>query len=675
MLDRLRAIEKCTPKGPCPTNRPATEVASLLEAPRHVIVSARAQSAAELTRWLLERYRIPYHEKPHTLLLYGAEAPQVVSADATWRGPRAILEGLDATLRDSERPLAATARGGGSGPALASNILDGLALAVDRVVCFHLAPHRRAFYPLAVDGASMWERGVAWAFYPLWRRRLQRSLRTDPESLALAEARIREAFDLVEAELRRAGTRYLGGSEPGPLDVIFSALAAPLVLPDGHGVRLPRLEQLPSLLASLVGEMRGRQAGQLVLDTYAAARPVPQPALPARSYKRSLRQRLVTPRVQQLGARLAVFLGPVLKIRKIVVVSRWPEVKAALEYDLDFGIAPVNRPHIEAIDGPFLLSLDRGQQLARERPRLYDAVSRIDLEAVRRGIAAEAERLLDGAAERGHIDAGDGYARLVAARTAVRLFGIAGPTEGDLKRVCRAMFQHAFLNIGDDAAVADRALHAAAELRAWILEEIARRRTSGVAGDDVLGHLMTTRSSDGILLDDDAVRRNLAGLLVGAIDTTSVAVLGIIAALTSDRRLLARVEADLGNRERMVVWCYEALRRRPQTPLVIRRAVRNVTVGRKAVPSGALLAAFTQAAMFDPAVFPHPGRLDPSRCPRDYMHFGGGLHPCAGRDINAVQLPELVGRLVARGIHRAGSVRFDGPFLDQLVVYFGRPRP
>jgi cytochrome P450 len=421
--------------------------------------------------------------------------------------------------------------------------------------------------------------------------------------------------------------------------------------------------------------MRGRRAGQLVLDTYAVARPVPQPTLPARRDKRSLLQRLVTPRVQQLGARLAVFFGPVLKIRKFVVVSHWAEVKAALENDLDFGIAPVNRPHIEAINGPFLLSLDRGPQLARERPRLYDAVSRIDLEAVRRGIAAEADHLLDGAVERGHIDAGDGYARPVAARTAVRLFGIAGPTEGDLKRVCRAMFQHAFLNIGDDAAVADRALYAAGELRGWILQEIARRRASGAAGDDVLGHLMTTRSSDGTLLDDDAVRRNLAGLLVGAIDTTSVAVLGIIATLASDRRLLARVEADLGNRERMVVWCYEALRRRPQTPLVLRRAVRDVTVGGKAVPSGALLAAFTQAAMFDPAVFPHPGRLDPSRCPRDYMHFGGGLHPCAGRDINAVQLPELVERLVSRGIERAGSVRFDGPFLDQLVVYFRRPRP
>jgi cytochrome P450 len=235
------------------------------------------------------------------------------------------------------------------------------------------------------------------------------------------------------------------------------------------------------------------------------------------------------------------------------------------------------------------------------------------------------------------------------------------------------MFQHAFLNIGEDATVTRGGLEAAGELRRWIEDEIARRRASGSAGHDVLGHLMTTRSSDGAVLDDDTVRRNLAGLLVGAIDTTSVAVVGIVSVLAADRRLLARVRADADYPERMVGWCYEALRQRPQTALLIRRAVRPLTLGGKQVASGTLLAAFTQAAMFDPAVFPHPGRLDPSRSRNGYMHFGGGLHPCAGRDINAVQLPELVRLLVKCEIERAGPARFDGPFLDQLVVHFRRP--
>ena len=114
------------------------------------------------------------------------------------------------------------------------------------------------------------------------------------------------------------------------------------------------------------------------------------------------------------------------------------------------------------------------------------------------------------------------------------------------------MFHHAFLNVGNDRAVTDRALRASESLKRWILDEIARRRTSGTHIDDVLGHLMNARSPDGALLDDDGVRRNLAGLLVGAIDTTSVAVASVIFVLGEDPALLARVERDVSDRERML---------------------------------------------------------------------------------------------------------------------------
>jgi hypothetical protein len=54
------------------------------------------------------------------------------------------------------------------------------------------------------------------------------------------------------------------------------------------------------------------------------------------------------------------------------------------------------------------------------------------------------------------------------------------------------------------------------------------------------------------------------------------------------------------------------------------------------------------------------------------MNFGGGLHPCAGRGVNDVQLPELVSQLVARGIASVGRPRFVGPFIDELIVSFRR---
>jgi cytochrome P450 len=78
--------------------------------------------------------------------------------------------------------------------------------------------------------------------------------------------------------------------------------------------------------------------------------------------------------------------------------------------------------------------------------------------------------------------------------------------------------------------------------------------------------------------------------------------------------------------------------------------------------------------MFDPSVFPTPTRLDATRPPGHYINFGGGLHRCAGRGINDIQMPELVSRLIARGIASVGRPRFVGPFIDELVVTFWRPQ-
>ena len=77
--------------------------------------------------------------------------------------------------------------------------------------------------------------------------------------------------------------------------------------------------------------------------------------------------------------------------------------------------------------------------------------------------------------------------------------------------------------------------------------------------------------------------------------------------------------------------------------------------------------------MQDAGAFPDPGQLRPDRDGTAYLHFGGGLHPCAGRAINDVQIPMLVGKLLGRGIRSVGAVQWAGPFPDHLVVGLERP--
>jgi cytochrome P450 len=71
-------------------------------------------------------------------------------------------------------------------------------------------------------------------------------------------------------------------------------------------------------------------------------------------------------------------------------------------------------------------------------------------------------------------------------------------------------------------------------------------------------------------------------------------------------------------------------------------------------------------------MFPNPGTWRADRPATAYLHFGGGLHPCAGRAVNEWQIPLLVGALVRRGIRSVGPVAWAGPFPDHLPITFER---
>lgn len=650
------------------------------EEPRHIIVSARISPTADLTRWLFERYGLSYHEQPHAPILHvlatrrrggGVEVPVVVGPEGVWAGAHDVLNGLDAKSRPGDRLYGENEDERASNRALVEKLHGLLLQAVGRFVSFHMLPLRKLFYPVAVDGAPVWERVFVFLLYPVWRWFMARRLDFSADLIAEAPARIREACDLIEAELQRRGTRFAGGSEPNVVDIVFSALSAPIVCPPGYSAKLPPLDALPPELQRFVTEMRGRRAGQLVLETYTAARPKSQRPMRARGSGRPLSSLLLGPTLQRFGAKAAAAFGCVLRVGRFALASRWSDVEEILRRDLDFRIAAINGPRIEEVNGPFVLGLDRGGRMAAERPQLYAAVSAIDLDAVRTLVCAEAERLLDAAAAaHGRVDIINGYARLIAARTARQIFGIAGPTEMDLMRVIRAVFQHTFLNLGGEEDVRQRAVAAAGELTEWFEDEIARRLSENIRIPDILGRLLALRDSDPNALDNDGVRRNVAGLLVGAIDTTATAVGKIVAMACADRGLLERIGRDLDSPERMLGWCNEVLRLWTHNPFLLRRAETDVLLGGATIPAGSMVVAYTQAAMFDPSRFPDPGQLDPNRSPKLYRHFGGGLHPCAGRAVNDVQIPELVRRVIRRGIVRAERPRYDGPFIDELVVTF-----
>ena len=358
-----------------------------------------------------------------------------------------------------------------------------------------------------------------------------------------------------------------------------------------------------------------------------------------------------------------------LRFFDLVIVGRHADAVDVLSRDLEFRIGPINAAKIDAVNGPFILGLDRGATLVRERAALYRALAEVDLGRLRTQIESEAKSRIAAAGE--EIDAVGGYARPIAAMTAQALFGVH-PTDMVLfMDVVRAIFGHVFLNITDDKEIEARALRAAPLMRDWLLDEIRKRRASGARAPDMMDALLHDAQIPATDDGNDLVRRTLGGMLVGSIDTTATCVAKILTMLGRDKTLAEGIAADVGNFPKLHGWCWEALRRWPHNPVVQRSAAIDTRIAGVGISANDRIFVYTQAAMLDTSVFPDPHVLNPARPLRPYLHFGGGLHPCAGRDVNAFQIPILVGELVRRGVKSVGTINWvAGPFPDRLPVTF-----
>ena len=176
-------------------------------------------------------------------------------------------------------------------------------------------------------------------------------------------------------------------------------------------------------------------------------------------------------------------------------------------------------------------------------------------------------------------------------RVAAAVFGIKGPSEPDLLRVARAVFHETFLNLGNDEKVRKTGIAAGQELKSWIAAERRERLSKGVLGNDMLGRLLASER-EGLTSEAD-VSHIVAGMLVGSIDTTATVVSNIVVEILSDWRLAEGVQRDLDDRRRLYGWCWEALRRRPHNPVVLREAIEGTTAAGVPVAAGTRVFAVT----------------------------------------------------------------------------------
>ncbi|EMF51705.1 MULTISPECIES: cytochrome P450 [Streptomyces] len=176
----------------------------------------------------------------------------------------------------------------------------------------------------------------------------------------------------------------------------------------------------------------------------------------------------------------------------------------------------------------------------------------------------------------------------------------------------------------------------ATEMRAYMLEQIALRRAK--PGDDLISRLVTARTEDGRLEDDEIV--GFVGTLLLAGHITTTAVLGsTVLCLDENPGALAEVRRD---RSLVPAAVEEAVRLRPAFSRLVRMTTRESDVGGVTIPAGQVLTLWTVAANRDPERFDDPDGFDLHRDQQGrHLGFGQGVHFCMG-----APLARLEGRIV-----------------------------
>jgi cytochrome P450/glutathione S-transferase len=703
------------------------------------MISIPVSPYCELARWALDRWGIPFVEECHAPVFHvlasrryggGSVVPILDIGETSLLDAREVVDYYEARSPIHQKLYPTDAEDRAEAMRLFDFFFDTFGVGVRAWAYAYMLPVRNITLRAWTDRVPWWERWCAQLFYPVLAALVGRNLALKPRAVADQQPVIEAALDQVES-LLADGRPFLMGERLTAPDLALAALAAPILLPAEFGGPMPSLNDLPTPMRVAVERWRARPAGRFILRLYKEHRPERIPDLIAlgkhgsgRTFKDRLINFLIGPGILRPVFTLFRRVCPIFILGKVAVVTRYDDVVEVLKRDRDFTLSQVNADKINKIDGPFILGMDASPEYDKENAVLHQAVHREDLPAIREFIAQAAAELIDAARPRRRIDVVNGLARVVPVRLVAAYFGMPGPNDPTMMRWMRDVFHFIFANLTNAPSVLEDALNSSAQLRRHMDAQIALRKsllakqnqkgvildrllamrdegplargngtflqieehkrsteTNAGGNDDVLGRLLAMQDSSHPWLDDNAVRRNLGGVIVGAVDTTSKFV-----ALAMDELLRrptalaeARAAALDGDIEAVRRYAWEAVRFNPHHPLQARFCPQEtrVAVGQarsKSIPTGSSVYVATLSAMFDPAVFTNPEEFNANRNV-EYLHFGYGMHACFGRYINGVQIPELVAALLRlpnlrRAPGSAGQIHYDGPFPNRLVLEF-----
>lgn len=372
---------------------------------------------------------------------------------------------------------------------------------------------------------------------------------------------------------------------------------------------------------------------------------------------------------------------PVFETPIFTMVTRATDVLDILSQQSLFSVR-ANAATMDPLVGPFMLARDDTAINWHEKGLMRAVLNWDDLPAVRELVSKTANDALPG--NKGEADLVPTVGRLVPLRIVQKHFGFDAPDE-DMLHWSFATQHAMFRNLTGDPAVVEACIRAGTDMRAWLRQFLAKKWAAApLEATDTVSRLVNVSRLPDIAFDPDRVISNVCGLLVGAIETMSQAIVQAIDQLLLRPDVLeqARQAAAAGNTALFDRYVFEALRFNPITTIQFRLAEIERELGTgtpygTVVPAGTRIAACTGSAMFDGDLMPNPDEFSLTRPPTSYLHFGLGHHECLGRYVGEVAIPEAVRQVVLRPDLRrkdgpAGQIDFaGGPFPEHFSVEWG----
>jgi cytochrome P450/glutathione S-transferase len=670
-------------------------------------VSNNIGGSDEIARWVLDLNGILYKDEPHAPLLSTTVVNKLTGDSGPCNSPvliktDALIYTADSIVQYLEQKCVAGKRLIPADPAKEKEVLDLYSLFTGD----YEYEASRYFYSMMLPNrsvtCSVFTRRIPWnekltyrMSYPSLCGSLQKEMDLAGSTPGERLAYIQSIFKQVDS-LMSDGRKYLTGNTLTLADIAFAAISAPLILPDEFGGVMIDMDNTPDDLRKAITELRTTPAGQFVLRLYHEDRPTmcAQKDIPKDPHALARFLQRIQLSLGKRKSNLFYFLQkryPVLKFPfvKLMTVNKNDLLTELLTRDEDFTVEEINAKKMSNQKGAFFLGMDRmNPQFDRERNFVRKATKKDDLDIIRNYVRSNADDIVLRGKAYGRLDVADDLCFPVLVRLIDFYFGVPAPSEAIMRKWLRALFYDLFLNFTNNEAKHQKAVEAALARKDWILVLVKDRKQAlkdgKILDDNILNRLIIMQQEAGNeWFDDDALQRNIGGLLTGILETTNKATILVLDELFNRPDILKGAIDTAKERDMKKMYGYvsEALRFNPAQPGVIRYSEKKQTIkgnGTRSytIPAKTKVFALTSAAMFDPAAFPNPKTFNPGRT-SVYMNYGFGLHECYGKYINAVTISEFTAAVLRlKNVRRLagrtgqGTGLHAGPFPNNFVVAF-----